>query len=666
MNGQKTKKIAALALSAILALTGLTGCFGNNPDNNGGNTQVTIEKGDKNNPTYVFAADGELAASTVSKQETINRLQVTDDYGRTADYVAEYKTDKERYVGIFFFTWLGWHGNQMNGIYDVNKLIDENPDALWDTDDNSDSPIGKYHFWGEPLYGYYNSKDPWVIRKQIELLTLSGIDFIAFDCTNAFDYLDVVSEILPILQEYKDAGWNVPQFMFYLNSDSADVLKRLYSGQPTASNDPLIKNGIYKNGYYKDLWFAPNGKPKVVAITEAANNNSEGSGNARVTDPELLDFFDIWESTWPNKTQWTQNGLAWMDWTDGEQQVLGQSDGGTINVSVAQHNLLPFSDALLSEKLADDMWGRGYTKENGANHSEDAIYSSLNFEEQWAVAKKKDVKYTFVTGWNEWVAIKSVAALGHNSAYGVGGKTRAYFVDTVNTEYSRDLELMKGGYGDNAYLSLLRNTREHKGNTTTAMTASGKGAIDVTKGMTQWNSVTDVYYDFGGEINRNYKNFANTETYVDNSLRNDVEEIRVTHDDDNIYFLVKCKEDIAIDVDGENWMNLLIDVEGQSENAFYGYDYMINRLSSYTGKCSVDKLTYKSNKLSYSTTDSANFTVNGKYMQFKVSKKSLGITGGFKINFKIADNVTDPTDISSYYITGESAPVGRINYTFKG
>ena len=53
-------------------------------------------------------------------------------------------------------------------------------------------------------------------------------------------------------------------------------------------------------------------------------------------------------------------------------------------------------------------------------------------------------------------------------------------------------------------------------------------------------------------------------------------------------------------------------------------------------------------------------------MQYRVSKKALGITGSFKINFKIADNVTDPADISSYYITGESAPVGRLNYTFKG
>ena len=624
----------------------------------------SIDKGDKNNPSYGFDGDGELQSSAVSKQNTVNKLQTTDDYGRSVDYIDGYKTDKSRYVGLFYFTWLGWHGNQMDGIYDISKLIDDDPTSLWDTDSNSASPLGKYHFWGEPLYGYYNSKDPWVIRKQIELFTLAGIDFIAFDCTNGFDYIDVVSEILPIMQEYYDAGWNVPKFMFYLNSNSGDVIERLYSGRPTPSDNKLEKYGIYKNGYYKDLWFMPNGnKPKIVAITEPTSTCGEGAGNNVVTNKEILNFFDFWESVWPNNTQW-ENGLAWMDWNKPEQKVLGGKDG-TINVSVAQHNLLPFSDALLNEKLADEMYGRGYTAKNGADHSDDAIDSALNFEEEWAVAIDKDVKYTFVTGWNEWVAIKSAAALGQNKQY-LNGKKRVYFVDTVNREYSRDIEMMKGGYGDNVYLSLMRNARTYKGKTGT-LPASGKAAIDISKGLTQWNSITDVYYDMAGEINRNYTNFARSENYVDNSLLNDIEEIRVTHDDDYLYFLVKCADDIKINVEKENWMNLLIDVEGQQNaKSFYGYDYIVNRQSSYSGACSVEKLAYKNSKLSYDTSGVAQFSVNGRYMQYKVSKKALGITGSFRINFKIADNVTDPADISSYYITGESAPVGRLNYIFKG
>ena len=645
-------------LSVILMFGALWGC----------NTEekVTINKGDANNPTYSFTADGELTASSVSRQQTINRLSATDDYGRSFGYMDGFKEGEEqRYVGLFYFTWLGYHGSEMSGIYDVSKLIDEDPDALWaiDSRDTTVSPLGKYHFWGEPLYGYYNSRDPWVIRRQMELFTLCGIDFIAFDCTNGFDYIEVVSDILPIMQEMYDEGWNVPKFMFYLNSNSRGVIDGLYRGKPTSTSNQLIKEGIYKNGHYKDLWFAPEGKPKIAAITDPNSTNGEGGNLSAydhvVIDSEILNFFDFWESTWPNNTQY-ENGLPWMDWNR-PQNVYTD----TINVSVAQHNNLPFSDALRSEALADTMWGRGYTKANGADHSDDAIDAGLNFEEEWSVALEKNVKYTFVTGWNEWVAIKNHAALSNNSAYAECRGDRVYFVDTVNREYSRDIEMMKGGYGDTAFLQLMRNTRALKGNTGT-QAVSGKSVIDISKGMSQWASCSDVYFDVTGAINRNYKNFSGTEMLVDNSMKNDISEVRVAQDDDYLYFLVACEHNIVPNVESNNWMNLMIDVEGVDGNSFYGYDFVINRQSSYTGECSVERYNYRSGKVNYELISKADFTINGKYMQYRIAKKDLGISGSFRINFKVADNVTDPEDIQSYYISGDVAPVGRLNYIYQG
>ena len=550
----------------------------------------------------------------------------------------------------------------MNGVYDVTKLIDENPDALWNTDGTDESPLGKYHFWGEPLYGYYNSRDPWVIRRHLELFTLSGIDFIAFDCTNGFDYIEVVSTILPIMQEMYDEGWDVPKFMFYLNSLSGKVIKELYYGRPTSSDNVLEKEGIYSKGYYKDLWFMPDGqKPRIAAITDPESTNGEGSANKEdhiVSDQTILNFFDFWESQWPNQ-KYYDNGLPWIDWNR-PQQV--HTD--TINVGVAQHNNLPFSDALLSAELADQMWGRGYTTANGPDHSDKAIESGLNFEEEWQVALQKDVKYTFVTGWNEWVAIKSAANLGNNSAYPECRGKRVYFVDTVNKEYSRDIEMMKGGYADNYYLQMMRNIRTLKGNSGT-LSGSETGAIDISKGLTQWNAVTDVYYDFTGEINRDYKGFVESIHYKDDSLVNDIAEIRVTHDAENIYVLVACESDITANPEAANWMNLLIDVDGQENEAFYGYDYLINRQSSYTGQCSVEKLVAGSS-VGFEMKGIANFTLSGKYMQYRIPKSALGIDGAFTVRFKVADNITDPWNMESYYTTGESAPVGRLNYIFSG
>ena len=643
----------------LLSACFMSACGGN--EGNGG-TDMTIDKGDKSNPTYTFVTDGELTVSTVSKQDTVNKLQATDSYGRSFGYMNGYKTDKKRYVGLFYFTWLGQHGGEMNGVYDITKLIDENPDALWDTDGTQDSPVGKYHFWGEPLYGYYNSKDTWVIRRQMELFTLSGINFIAFDCTNGFDYIDVVSVILPVMQEMYDEGWNVPKFMFYLNSRSGVVLHDLYYGRASATHNPIEEDGLYGGEYFKDLWFMPDGKPKVAAITDPESTNGEGGGNPEdhiVKDPVLLDFFDFWESQWPNQKQY-ENGLPWIDWNK-PQHVYTD----TVNVSVAQHNKLPFSDALLSAELADQMYGRGYTLENGADHSDDAIDSGLNFEEMWQTAIGYDLKYTFVTGWNEWVAIKSVAALGNNSQFEECRGNRVYFVDTVNREYSRDIEMMKGGYGDTAFLQMMRNTRTLKGNKGT-LAASAQKAIDVSKGMAQWSGVSDVYYDVTGEGNRDSIGFVESIKYEDSSLKNDIAELRVAHDSENIYLLVVCKDNIIPNVESSNWMNVLIDVEGQDNDSFCGYDYVINRQSSYTGQCSVERYTGNGGEIGYEMTGIAQFTLGGKYMQFKIPKSALGISGSFTINFKVADNVTDPEDIQSYYISGDVAPVGRINYIFKG
>ncbi len=665
------KKVVSLLMSILFLVSSVffVGCgkkdddkpSGDPGDGSQGESDMTIDKGDAGNPTYTFVTDGELAVSTVSRQDTLNKLQAADDYGRSFGYMDGYKTDKERYVGLFYFTWLGWHGTQMQDVYDITKLIDENPDALWDTEGNEESPLGQYHYWGEPLYGYYNSKDPWVIRRQMELFTLSGIDFIAFDCTNGYDYIDVISVILPIMQEMYDEGWDVPKFMFYLNTNSKKVLGELYGGRVTSSDNVLEKEGIYKNGYYKDLWFAPEGKPKVAAITDPNSTNGE-IGDPKdhiVTDPELLNFFDFWESLWPNKTQY-ENGLPWMDWSK-PQTVYTD----TVNVSVAQHNKLPFSDALLSADLADVMWGRGYTLANGPDHSDDAIDAGLNFEEMWQNAIRYDVKYTFVTGWNEWVAIKNASALGNNQEYPECRGNRVFFVDTVNREYSRDIEMMKGGYGDTAFLQLMRNTRTLKG-ATGEMAASAKTTVDIKQGMTQWSQVADVYYDVTGEGNRDYRGFSQDLQYKDDSLKNDISEIRVAHDDENIYVLVVCEEDIVPNVESNNWMNLLIDVVGQDNDAFCGYDYIVNRQSSYTGDCSVEQYAKESGKIAYKGKGVAKFTLNGKYMQFSIPKSALGITDGFTINFKVADNVTEPENIQSYYISGDVAPVGRINYIFKG
>ncbi|MBO7407202.1 MAG: hypothetical protein J6V14_06175, partial [Clostridia bacterium] len=107
-----------------------------------------------------------------------NMIVGFDEYGRTVPAAAG-KKDK-RDVGIFYFLWLGQP--QSKDIYDVSKLLEKyGKNKVFHEVDDELSPNNTAHWWAEPLYGYYNSTDKWVIRKHMEMLTEAGVDFLIFD-----------------------------------------------------------------------------------------------------------------------------------------------------------------------------------------------------------------------------------------------------------------------------------------------------------------------------------------------------------------------------------------------------------------------------------------------------------------------------------------------------
>ena len=118
--------------------------------------------------------------------QTINSLVSTDIYGRS--FSEKDVASSDRLVGMFYFVWHGQHTPQ--GIFDVTKLNKEHPQDLWEIKDSPLSPYDVFHYFSEPLYGYYRSEDPWVITRHIELLTMSGIDYISIDLTNWAIYED--------------------------------------------------------------------------------------------------------------------------------------------------------------------------------------------------------------------------------------------------------------------------------------------------------------------------------------------------------------------------------------------------------------------------------------------------------------------------------------------
>ena len=166
----------------------------------------------------------------------------------------------EPLVGLFYFLWLGEHGRHKP--YDVSKILAADPDA----GHKPDSPVwgaeGVYHHWGEPLYGYYFSDDEWVVRHHMKLIMQCDVDFLFFDTTNAVIYENNAKLVMRVLQEYHDAGWQIPKVMFYTNTASGKTVEKIY-------------NTIYKPDYAKDTWFKLDGKPVIVAKEEECSETAK-------------------------------------------------------------------------------------------------------------------------------------------------------------------------------------------------------------------------------------------------------------------------------------------------------------------------------------------------------------------------------------------------------
>ncbi|MDY0373341.1 MAG: hypothetical protein RBQ86_04405, partial [Candidatus Izemoplasmatales bacterium] len=156
----------------------------------------------------------------------MTQLSGTDALGRKISPVDGPKTDKDRYVGLFYSLWLGQHTHQQSAIYNISHLM-ETPageETLFDPAGSDISRTDEFHFWGEPLYGYYNMQDPWVLTRHIELLTMAGVDYLCFDATNNAIYPEVLNTLLDLLLKYQNQGFDVPKIVFYTNSFSGNTV----------------------------------------------------------------------------------------------------------------------------------------------------------------------------------------------------------------------------------------------------------------------------------------------------------------------------------------------------------------------------------------------------------------------------------------------------------
>lgn len=581
---------------------------------------------------------------------TINSLVSKDIYGRT--FAEADVASSDRLVGMFYFVWHGEHTNK--GIFDVTKFKNECPDELWDVN-STVSPLGEFHYFDEPLYGYYKSSDPWVIRRHVELLTMSGIDYISLDLTNWGLYEKNVTVLLDILKEFQDKGWKVPLVTSILNGTD-----------PNANHPLRIKKFydlFYTNPKYDSLWLRnPDNNKPYISITM----------NEYLTSlPDYIREAIFFRNTiWPYDKGGTQyNDTSWMDWTY-PQRIYDNEIGGYMSVSVAQHNAGAFgysSNPYIKDDFYNTNRGRGWNYDLNKNVAEDA-FKGTNIETQWrnALNAKDKVDEVFVTGWNEWIAYKLQGKdFGAISAEMDEKKAEAVsFCDTCDDEFSRDLEMTKRGYGDNFYLQNMRLTREFK----TAKNVKYYGSYRTSSLNKQGWTNARTYLDFEGDATaRNFLSTDNSFYYTNNTNRNDIVSTSVSNDDNYLYIQVETKDNIVIDNNESNNLNILLSVEGVDVPKWEGYNFILNRtpLSSESGVTSLEKVKSK-NTFDFEKVSDCKTYRSGNFFSVAIPIEDFGLEKGkeFTVDFKVADGMSNPGDIMNYYIDGDSAPIGRLNYRY--
>ena len=624
----------------------------------------------------------------------------TDALGRTMpDYAAvgPVKEDHRRVVGIFYITWHDDQKAKLKAPYaaDVTKILAADPNARLD----AKNPLWAYdaYHWGEPEAGYFLSRDKYVIRRDMSMLTDAGVDVLIMDVTNAVSYWDEWDTIFSVMEEMRSEGNKVPKICFWaFNGPVITVVQGLY-------------DRIYKEGRYKDLWYYWDGKP-LLLYNGTPNADANGPGvknpnlhydsaaltdqhNPHYGDPdytqqfyqeytrEVKDFFTL-RTMWWGYYEW--NGKRFIgtedNWSFGYD--LGNDKVKAMNPDdlLSTHNGRKEEAAVTPAQHPSSLVGKSWTRENGepALDEHDLPISAyvpwlgktiqhpegygIYFQQRWDEAIKADPQFLYLNDWNEWVAGKYPPAEGKTVKFMRRDGTY-FFVDQYDAEFNRTIQPMKGGYTDNYYMQMAENIRRYKG-VRPIPVSKGFSRIKIDGDFSDWNAIKVEYRDAKGDtVHRDYSGYGGLH-YVDNSGRNDIVTSKVAVNEDHVYFYAETADALTPST-GKNWMLLLIDADRNSNTGWYGYDYLIN-YSVIDGKTTT-LMHYEPDAPGgpWVQVATLNYRYRGNALEIEVPRKLLGLKGdAFSFDFHWADNPTDLKDPISLCISGDSAPDRRFNYRF--
>jgi len=609
--------------------------------------------------------------------------------------VGPVKKDHRRVVGIFYITWHSDSAHKGNSPYagDVSRILATDPKARLD----AKHPLwseGMYH-WGEPEAGYFLSRDEYVIRKDMSMLTDAGVDVLIMDVTNAVRYWDEWERIFAVIEKMKAEGNQVPQFCFWaFNGPVITVVQDLF-------------DRVYKVGKYKDLWFIWDGKPLLLYNgTPSSDANGPGVQNpnphydaAAATDANHPHYGDpdytaqfYKDYTKEVKSFFTLRTMWWGYWEWAGKRFVGTEDNWSFGLDlgdkrvakmspdelISKHNGQKEEAAVTPAQHPSSLVGKSWTRETGepplnqydlpeptdvpwlGRKVEHPEGYGIYFQQRWDEAIQGDPQFLYINDWNEWTAGKYSPAGGATTKF-MRRDSTYFFVDQYDGEFNRCLQPVKDGYTDNYYMQMAENIRRYKG-VRPIPEVIGLHPIKIDGDFADWAGVEVEYRDTVGDtFHRDYDGYGGLH-YTNNTGRNDIITSKVAVDRDMVYFYVETKDALTPHT-GTNWMLLLIDADQDPNTGWYGYDYLINQ------RVRDDKTTtmqrYAPNAAGGPWVEVARlrYRYSGKALEMAVPRKLLGLKGdAFTFDFHWCDNPTDLKDPISLCTSGDSAPNRRFNY----
>ncbi len=306
-------------------------------------------------------------------------------------------TDKTDIVSICYTTWfnaiLGNGTEPIDSWYNITEI--EAGRQEW-------GPSTAFHYWAKPEVGYYRSTDKTVIRRHMTQLYAAGVDFIIIDATFLGDHCvsngwwenyteRPATAICEVIMDMRAEGLGTPYMVFWLGTNRQGKLyEKAY-------------DRFFSQEKWQDCFVYWDEKPFVLCW-----------GN--VEDCPYLD----------KMTVRTMRGLQYNapadEWsfltidTWGKYAVGPDGKPEQVTVSVAAQQTY----------MSDTTSAQG---RKGGTH----------WFKQWYNAFAIRPKIVTLTWWNEWTAQRLPVDGGY------------VFTDNYNQEYSRDIEPMEGGHGDQYY-----------------------------------------------------------------------------------------------------------------------------------------------------------------------------------------------------------------------